>query len=356
MDIALTVSLLLALRAQAGEFLVARQPSLPARYWYGDPLREGTAKDVQKDLPRAVLATLDAGEAAALEKLKALGFALPKPHQYRFHSTVKDGKRIVMPPRGIILSGPNPNAVRGSPVPTLKDLQPLANLRHVERLSLTGPYFGDGALDLLGNMDVLWDLNMTDSSVTDGGLAKLGGLKALRRLRIGSPDITDAGVALLATFPRLEAIWLAGTRATDVGVAALGRSVNLEELVVQERRPGVGTVGDPAISALAGLPKLATLVIPYSRLTDDGLATMAKPGNYSKLARLDLSSTRITDAGIGLLHDPKALPALKSLVLGYSKVTREGVLALQKARPTLDIDASFPDGSHYVTRLNGLKK
>jgi hypothetical protein len=64
---------------------------------------------------------------------------------------------------------------------------------------------------------------------------------------------------------------------------------------------------------------------------------MAQPGNFPKLASLFLHNTDVTDAGLIALQDSKALPALKRLQLKKTKVTAEGIKALKVAHPQWEI-------------------
>jgi hypothetical protein len=355
MNCALGISICFALGFQVRDHDTQQRRSELAHYWYGDPLRQGTFVEVLKDMPRAILATLDAKELAALEKLKTLGFRLPAPSHFRV--TQKDGKRIAALPPGITLYSPGLD-LRGKPPITPADLRPLADLRHVERLDLRGKLVDDDMMDLLAGME-LCHFNALDVRITDAGLKKLGQLKKLRMLRIDSADITDAGAATLAMFPVLESVYLDRSQVTDAGVILLTANPNLREVRLTERKPLKGArelvVGDVGVAALASMRQLEVLVLAHSRVTDAGLATIAKPGNCPRLAGLTLSWAAITDAGIMSLHDAKALPGLKRLDLSRTKVTPAAVMALQLARPRLDITAEYADGTRYRTAINGPK-
>lgn len=349
MNLALAVILWAGVPAQVGEPQAAKKPTEPTRYWYGNPLKEGTRIEVQDDYPRAVLATLDANERAALEKLKALGFTVPNKFDH-FKFVMKDGKRIVTPPRGISLGSPRVSGPK-RPMLTPKDLEPLGDLRHVVSLSLGGKFVDDDTLDLLRNMDELRNLSITYSRITDGGLKKLVRFKILRGLTLDGNNITDAGAATLAKFPALEAITLEQTRVTDAGMASLAKSATLWALCVTGTLPGDLAVGDAGLNSLADMPKLKDLALRMGRVTDKGLAEMAKPGNFSGLGRFDVTGTAVTDAGLKNFHDLKALPALKVLDLTRTQVTPDGVVALQKARPDLRVTAAYPNGTPFESTV-----
>jgi hypothetical protein len=348
----------------------AKAPEL-ARYWYGDPPKEGTASEVQAYMPKWALQTLDKNERAALEKLKAVGFVV---HEHRhFQHVTKDGKRIVTPPTGIVLWSPNVNVPKAkAPELTPKDLAPLADLRHVKTLELAGKFVSDDTVDLLLNMEELADLTMLHTGITNNGLKKLARLKKLRRFTSDSPAITDAGFATLAALPALEAIQLTESHVTDAGIAAFAGHVNLRELWLRpplsplvvddkgkarfatEDEKGL-KITDQGLAVLGTLPELERLTLTKCRISARGLAGMAKPGNCAKLFTLGLSGTEISDAELKLLHDPKSLPSLIFFNIEQTKVTREGVVALQNARRGLQISAAFPGGGRYDTRINGIK-
>jgi hypothetical protein len=325
------------------------KPIPPARYWYGNPLKEGTIDEVEKAYSLAALATLDVKERHALDKLKTVGFTTPDNRHFKF--VVKDGKRVVTPPRGIHLSF-TPVNEQGMkiPLPASKDLPPLADLRHVERFIVGGKFVDDAMLDLLRNMDELSYLAIFYTRITDAGLKKLVGLKALRHLELEDADISDSGLATLARFPALEEITLNRTlRITDAGLKALAKNDKLKSLYVGGALvPGQDfAVGDAGLSALAALPQLTVLGIKFCGVTDKGVAEMAIQGRFAKLAILELACHGVTDDGLKNLQDPKALPGLKFLDLHTTQVTPGGVAALVKARPGLHLRVSYEDGTRF---------
>jgi hypothetical protein len=335
-------------------------PAVQAVYWYGNPLKQGTAADVLEYLPRAALATLDAKEQAALEKLKGIGMRVsPTPDGYPFDVVEKDGKRIVLPPPGIHLACPSPNQPKPRPPkPTAKDLAPLAELRHVWELDLMGTFVNDDTLEWLKNMEELRRLYISRTRVTDQGLRKLGCLKRLNYViihaKIDSKEakMTDGAVRELATLPALQTLMLNNVEISDAGVAFLAANPNLEMLAVSPDPISKVKISDAGVAAMAAMPKLGSLGLNRSAVTDGALAVMAKPGAFAKLAVLDLSNTAVSDVGIQNLHDPKALPSLRILTIHDTKVTRPAVMALQKARSSLNISARFADGTRYETRVH----
>lgn len=325
----------------------------PVRYWFGDPPKAMSQKEVYEAYPRCALATLDPKERAAFDKLKDVGFFQSKSLGLQFDQ--KDGKRIVVLPKGIELASPRIRPGSGKQSgPTQADLAWLAHLRHVVYCELEGDYVDDDTLDLLRNMEEMRTLALSVTAVTDQGLKKLARLKSLSMVRIHSPNITDNGVESLAALPALTALSLQRVCVTDRGIAKLAGAKNLEALNVSvayatPRGVNPERVGDKGVAALTALNKLKELTLNECRLTDDGLANMSAPGKLKNLFRLGFESAFVRDSGLQKLQDPTALPALKFLNLGRTKASRESIVALQLARPSLLITARFADGSIYNT-------
>jgi len=307
-----------------------------------NPLRPGSNSENQKEYMRLALATLDDKERAALEKLKTVGFWVLQRQGIKFNTV--GGQLVLDPPSGIDLCGP-PNRYAppaNHPIPTQKDLRALADLRHVETLSLTGEFITDETLELLENMEILSELSLFRTRISDKGLKVLGKLKGVRLVRISSANLTPVGMAALAGMPSVEYVFLTNLEVTDVGVAALVKNKKLKGLAVTDDANGDSKLTDASLRALAGLPHLENLGLPWSKITDQGVVNVIKAGNFPKLWGLSLAHTSVSDTILKALHDPAALPALKQLDVRRTKVTPQGVEALLKARPNLDVLTLFP--------------
>jgi hypothetical protein len=98
--------------------------------------------------------------------------------------------------------------------------------------------------------------------------------------------------------------------------------------VTLEGRP----VDDASLALLRSFPKLRSLDLAQTRITDRGLRDLA---TLSSLEHLDLSGDPgVTDAGLDHLA---ALPRLQMLVLTGTRVTERGVQKLRAARPGLEV-------------------
>ncbi len=114
----------------------------------------------------------------------------------------------------------------------------------------------------------------------------------------------DAALALVKRLPRLETLWLTETDVSDAGLAQLAGMTQLRSLSV-----GSPHVTDAGVAHLTELPNLRSLELYYAQITDAGMAPLAR---LSKLERLDLylHGSQVTDAGLAHLT---GLTGLKEL-------------------------------------------
>lgn len=128
-----------------------------------------------------------------------------------------------------------------------------------------------------------------------------------------------------------------GEAAAVKKIEALGGSCDADEdedesghifAVSLENKP----VEDASLALLHSFPKLQSLSLAHTRITDEGLREVA---TLSTLEHLDLSGDPgVTDAGLNHLA---ALPRLQMLTLSGTRVTDGGVQKLRAARPGLHV-------------------
>src|SRR5688572_3235608 len=128
---------------------------------------------------------------------------------------------------------------------------------------------GDDDLEVISQLDQITSLNLDGSKrLTDRGLAYLARMPQLRELILGG-QITDRGLEALAHLRELrvfQMFWQANI--TDAGIANLSFCDHLEEVDL------LGcNLGDGAIAALAGKPKLSRFKTGRN-VSDDGLALL----------------------------------------------------------------------------------
>jgi hypothetical protein len=275
---------------------------------------------------------------------------------------------------------PNPKApvveaelelAEGKKVP---DLEPLAALPRLRRLSVRGFGVNDAVLGDLPPLEGLESLSLSWNRVTDAGLkhltrharlrrlsldarvegaglADLAGLKELRTLSV-SPDLRPDGVAGVAKITQLEELNLSGnnflsggpfspwlvhlrgltglkklelhrTQVFDPALEHLAGLTNLEELAFSDAR-----IRGEGLEHLAGMTRLRWLTLGSRRLANAGLKEVGKLGS---LERLDLTGDEeVTDAGLKELH---GLRKLRGLDVSGTKVTASGVAEFRKAVP-----------------------
>ena len=143
----------------------------------------------------------------------------------------------------------------------------------IRELGLTGinsaNLIGDDDLEIISQLDQITSLNLDGSKrLTDKGLQCLARMPQLRKLILGG-QITDRGLEALVHLRELRVFqmyWQANI--TDKGIANLRFCDHLEEVDL------LGcNVGDGAIAALAGKPKLSQFKTGRN-VTDDGLVLL----------------------------------------------------------------------------------
>jgi len=82
------------------------------------------------------------------------------------------------------------------------------------------PNCGDDELEAVAALESLQRLSVSGPRITDAGVACLARLSNLRELMVSGAQLTDAGLAELHGLKRLKTLHLAGTAATEAGIAA----------------------------------------------------------------------------------------------------------------------------------------
>jgi len=107
----------------------------------------------------------------------------------------------------------------------------------------------------------------------------------------------------------------------------LGRLPRIGTLILQDT-----PITDEGLQLLANLTQLQHLSLAKTQITDAGLQYLKA---MTQLEWLNLDSTRVSDAG---LEQIKGLPHLRRLVLTHTDVTDEGVKRLREALPNREIE------------------
>ncbi len=193
------------------------------------------------------------------------------------------------------------------------DFRAIAAITTLTQLNLDGGEVTDDNLRLLAGLGALQSLSFNSSAFGDDGCRVLAGFPKLRTLALfhpsrSNPAFTGAGLAHLAVLPEFESLTLAGAK-----------------------------VGDPALVAIATLPRLTSLRLWHNTETTDGLKAL---GSMTSLRKLTVGQ-RLTgrppgppslcDAALVALT---RLPALEELSLQEARLGVDALLAL-KDLPTL---------------------
>lgn len=114
-----------------------------------------------------------------------------------------------------------------------EELQALARMPRLARLSLQTTDVTDDVLRFVGALTGLSSLDLSATEITDAGLVHLAPLAKLEHLRLKETRIGDQGIAWLAAhLPRLKTLQLRGTSITARALGELGRMTALEQVVL----------------------------------------------------------------------------------------------------------------------------
>ena len=150
-------------------------------------------------------------------------------------------------------------------------------------------------------------LELTCNELTDVDLAALGAMPKLWIFRVSGP-ITDAALPSVLRYPLLRYVGLSRTKITDVGLASVAKTSALENL----RLAGSASITDAGLAAFAG---------------------------HDRLQTLDLTNcVGITDACVSKL---KSLPKLTELYVEGTRVSREGAAKLAEELPRCRVVSDF---------------
>jgi Leucine-rich repeat (LRR) protein len=211
-------------------------------------------------------------------------------------------------------------------------LAPLSDLHELRALTIGGE-IDDAALAYLGGLDRLEETNLSyPAKVGDAGVEYLSGISALKRLSLGNTVVTDGGMASLARLSQLQSLSLSIPELTAEGLRHLSSLHNLKKLSLDVKKLAADDqaladalrsleqledvsfsmpIGEPAIAALGGLPRLERLTLSVQTGTTN--AAVAHLGKIGSLRYLSLDCRgQISTGG---LHSLGGLSQLETLQL-----------------------------------------
>jgi hypothetical protein len=205
-------------------------------------------------------------------------------------------------------------------------LRYVGHLKGLRSLYINGAYIAnlDRRLAHIAGLPRLERLVIQIGAVSEDGLKRICRLKSLRELILDFTIVTDDGLRALASLTRLERLTF--EKAMDEhGLTQLRSPQSLRYLNIRE----ITNVG---LAEIAGLAHLEFLEVQGDRITDEGLASVAR---LPKLKSLVIGQPKMGLSDAGLVHLTK-LPALE-------------VLSIKSGRFSVT-------GLEHVGRICGLKK
>jgi internalin A len=228
----------------------------------------------------------------------------------------------------------------------------------IDALILRDTDVTDEGLRFVSRLASLQFLDLQQTKITDACAPHFANLKELVRIDLGAFDVHEDGfgvgdkvLGVLGTLPKLDNIGLRLTKVTDAGMAELAKCQSLQSVSV----PGT-VVSDAGLVHLAKLKNLKSLSLGVydegAKITDEGLKTV---GQMPGLRWLGLSGTPITDAGLPYLS---GLKNLESLNLDETKVTSAGLAHLEPLQSILRLrlmDTVDDECAKHLAKLKNLQ-
>jgi Leucine-rich repeat (LRR) protein len=210
----------------------------------------------------------------------------------------------------------------------------LLSLKQLEYLDLDRTRITDASLVILSQLPNLGTLYVSDVPLSD--LSPLTGM-GLHRLYVNSPHVDDRAIGVLNSMLNLRHLSVPFTSITDDGLARL-RLPRLESLVVSSA-PSANPLTDAAFSNAETWQELKELTV-YS--ADISLETIEKLSRLEKLQKLNLKWCNVGDAIVSSLIGMKSL---KQVALTGTRISDLKINELKQARKDLVVDLSGPGGS-----------
>ncbi len=231
-------------------------------------------------------------------------------------------------------------------------VEQLGSLQHLETLALSGKA-NDRCMPAIARLGNLKKLSIQSTKITDDGLELLKGMTKLEDVTLTQAGFTSRCLQTVATWPNLHrlTLWNLNPRQDgkaewseisllpskvrfldlvdcpkigDLQLRAIGSLANLESLSIQSRV--LQRITDTGASYLARAPKLRSLTIRPSFITDQGLSSLQA---IEALENLDIECVA-TSVGLENLGQHKRL---KSLVISSPDLSRMDGVGYQSRHP-----------------------
>tara|TARA_B100000676_G_scaffold163820_1_gene161090 strand:- start:28805 stop:30745 length:1941 start_codon:yes stop_codon:yes gene_type:complete len=193
---------------------------------------------------------------------------------------------------------------------SLSEFETICNIEELMWLDLSLSDLPDNwhqALPRLQNLEVL---SFVGQAMTEETMASIAKLPSLRTLILNGTTI-DGALQPIAEHPKLDTLLLARSSVTDDDLRVLETLPKLRNLNLSETQ-----VSDAASTVLAGLKELTQLQLSGTQITDE---TLAHVSELTELEVLRVDFTEVTNAGVASLNNAK----LHTLGLIGTEVTNE---------------------------------
>ncbi|MGC1878668.1 MAG: carbohydrate-binding module family 20 domain-containing protein [Rhabdochlamydiaceae bacterium] len=182
----------------------------------------------------------------------------------------------------------------------------------------------------------LQSLSLECNGITDKGLTSISKeCSTLQVLNLERNVISDVGLThIIQKCPNLLSLFLGNTHhVTAAGLPSILE--NCPNLQVLSLESFFNATDDELANILEKCVNLQSLKLAFTSITDAGLDSIFK--NCHDLTSLDLTSLKqITDAGLASIF--KNLPKLQSLNLNFTKVSDEGFASMQENSPLQSLE------------------
>ena len=165
-------------------------------------------------------------------------------------------------------------------------------LGHTYLIELSCKDVNDQDLDVFiqSNANQVTYLSLNSTQVTDEGLVKLASLQRLEDLDLGDTKITGTGFANVKFTSLKKLSFRECDKLTVEGFQQIVKCQDLENLNLIE-----SNIEDPFLQEIAKLPRLKTLWVDHTKVTNAGLPYL---NGMTQLKLLEIRGTAITREGM----------------------------------------------------------
>ncbi len=166
----------------------------------------------------------------------------------------------------------------------------------------------------------------------DDDLLRIAGIPWLQRIVLAESRVTRRSLESLANLPKIKSLDLSGTTLTDDDFLAVTKLTTLAELMLND----CPWLRDEHLSGLAEMKQLRKLEFSSPEITDKGLRVLEQLPELKTLVVGDCSD--ISEAVIETL---KKLPQLRAITLAGANLSSQTVFALRSKLPDVEVKADY---------------